>query len=106
MQEEAKITSRQDALQTVLRGQLTIYHPPKIMPFCEYRLFQQPQALALVEVRHERRLAGLVLIARLSFPGFEPIDHPEAVAAARKIDPTFMNATQYTLAATLFSLAV
>jgi hypothetical protein len=45
-------------------------------------------------------------MARFLFPGFELIDNPEgAVAAARKIDPTLMNAIQYTLAAALFSVA-
>src|SRR6266404_5833793 len=57
----AKITSRQDALQTILRGRLTICHPPKSCRFCEYRLFQQPQANALNEISSTDRYRERVL---------------------------------------------
>jgi len=47
----AKIKSRQDALQTTFSVFLDILYPPNLAVWDEKGVFQQPQAIALIENR-------------------------------------------------------
>jgi hypothetical protein len=45
----AEIKSRQDALQTIFSGRLDIFYPPILGILKGKRVFQQPQAITLID---------------------------------------------------------
>jgi hypothetical protein len=51
VQKFAEIASRQDAPQTTFSVRLDIFYPLNFPRFLKYRVFQQPQAITLIDPR-------------------------------------------------------
>jgi hypothetical protein len=56
----AKIKSRQDALQATFSVFLDIFYPPNFGCFDENGVFQQPQAISLIELL----MSGMAMLRR------------------------------------------